>query len=192
MLWYYLITDFTYVLVYCYIVPGVILMGAFVFFVKDTPIGLVTKVSAERAYASLAFIAKVNKKDSFDLTVEEMGQIQEEYKTSLMKQNTSQKSKVFSIIDLFRYASVRRLTLLFICLDFVMDLEYFTPSLMLGQFNFSIFVNGLVIQSAQIFASITGCFVIHRFKRRLFGIASLFIIMGCSLTLVFIWDQNSQ
>ena len=62
MLWYYLVTDFTYVLVYFYIVPGIFLLLALIFFVKDTPIGLVTKASPEKAHRSLAFIAKVNQK----------------------------------------------------------------------------------------------------------------------------------
>ena len=63
---------------------------------------------------------------------------------------------------------------------------------MLDQFHFSIFINGCVIQSAQIFASVASCFLIYKFKRRLYGMVSLTLIMVSSLILVFIWDQNNE
>jgi len=68
--------NFTFVLIYFYLIPGLLLMMALIFFVKDTPIGLVSKATAERAYISLAFIAKINQKDDFDLTIKEIEQIQ--------------------------------------------------------------------------------------------------------------------
>jgi len=63
---------------------------------------------------------------------------------------------------------------------------------MLDQFDFSIFINGCAVQSAQIFASIASLFLIPRFKRRLYGMTSLTLIMLSCLTLVFIWDQNKE
>jgi len=83
------------------------------------------------------------------------------------------------------------MTLMLIIMDFTIDLEYYTPTLMLDQFHFSIFVNGLVIQSSQIFASIISSLLVYRIKRRIFGMISFAVVAMCSFGLIFIWDQDS-
>jgi hypothetical protein len=68
VLWFYLLRDFQLVLLYCYLVPAVLATAALIFFVKDTPICMVTKGSPEKALKGLRFIAEVNGRD-FDLTL---------------------------------------------------------------------------------------------------------------------------
>ena len=68
--------------------------------------------------------------------------------------------------------------------------EHLTPTLMLSQFHFDIFISGASIESAQIFAAVFGFFTIYRLPRRIEGGVSFFIIMICSIVLIFIWDQN--
>ena len=53
--------------------------------------------------------------------------------------------KSFTIIDLFRYKSLRWLTVMVIFVDIFFFFQYITPTLMLNQFKFSIFLNGTVI-----------------------------------------------
>ena len=48
--------------------------------------------------------------------------MQVNYKAGLNDANSSNKSKRFSIIDLFRYKSLRRMTLMLMVMDFVIDL----------------------------------------------------------------------
>ena len=97
----------------------------------------------------------------------------------------------FNIIDLFRYKSLRMMTLIVIFLDCIFYLLYLAPTLMLNQFNFDIFLNGASIESAQVFAGVLGYFTIYKVPRRLAGCASLLVIMGCSTVLIFIWDQDN-
>lgn len=70
VLWFYLLRDFKLVILYCYLLPAVLVTGALIFFVKDTPICMITKSSPEKAHEGLYFIAKTNGKDAeFNLTI---------------------------------------------------------------------------------------------------------------------------
>jgi hypothetical protein len=82
------------------------------------------------------------------------------------------------------------MTLYLIVLDCVLMLQYFTPTLMLNQFNFDIFINGAAIESAQIFAGVLGYFTIYKLPRKIAGIVSFTAITGFSIILIFVWDQN--
>jgi len=94
------------------------------------------------------------------------------------------------MLDLFRYKSLSLMTLYLLFLDCVFALQYLTPTLMLNRFNFSIYVNGLAIESAQIFAGLIPYFTIYKAPRRLEGMISFGVILICSLVLTFVWDQN--
>ena len=107
-------------------------------------------------------------------------------------QSGRSKGRKFTILDLFRYKSLRMLTIVLVVMDCTLDLEYYTPTLMLDQFKFSIFINGLVIQSSLILASLLTSFLVYRFKRRIFNMVSYSVVMICALVLVFIWDQNKE
>ena len=83
------------------------------------------------------------------------------------------------------------MTILLVFLDIVFSLQYLAPTLMLGQFNFNIYVNGLVIESAQVFAGLIPFFTIYKIPRRWEGVVSFGIICACSIVLIFVWDQNA-
>jgi hypothetical protein len=82
------------------------------------------------------------------------------------------------------------MTFLLIILDCVFYLQYLAPTLMLNQFHFNIFLNGAVIESAQLFVFFIGYFTIQRVPRRVYGMVSFTIITGCSIVLCFIWNQH--
>lgn len=82
------------------------------------------------------------------------------------------------------------LTLMF--LDCAVALQYYTPTFMLDQFKLNIFVNGLVVESSQLLASIGSCFMVYRFPRRIVAIVGFAIILVSAVVLIFIWDQNQQ
>jgi len=165
----------------------------FLVFFKDTPISLISKNSPEKAYQNLMHIAKINGIDNPDLTLEEVKEIQNRYKRDILRKSvTSNKSKKFTFIDLFRYKSLRIMTITLIFVDCVFVLQYLTPTLMLNQFDFNVFVSGSVIEASQILVSIFGYLAIYRVPRRISGMISFTIIMICSIILVFIWDQNGS
>lgn len=69
VLWFYLLPNFQEVLIFFYLIPLVIVTIGFLLFVKDTPICMVSKLKAHKAHRGLKFIAQLNKKEDFDLTV---------------------------------------------------------------------------------------------------------------------------
>ena len=96
------------------------------------------------------------------------------------------------MIDLFKYKSLRRLTILLVIMDCTLDFEYYAPTLMLDQFKFSIFINGLVIQSSLIIASIVTTFFVYRVPRKKFNSISYILVGICAVVLIFVWDQNKE
>ena len=70
VLWYYLLSNFEHVLFFFYSIPCFILLITAGFFLKDTPVSLVTKYSAKNAQKSLEYMAKMNKKADCHITVE--------------------------------------------------------------------------------------------------------------------------
>ena len=71
-------------------------------------------------------------------------------------------------------------------------LEFYSPTLMLSQFNFTIFVNGLVVQISQLCAGVMSFIMISRLKRRNVAIVGLVILGICSVVMIFIWDQDKE
>ena len=78
VLWFYMLEDFELVLIFFYVIPSLVVLVGLVFFVKDTPISLLTKYSAKDAFDALSMIARVNKKP-FSMTEEDIRNMQDRY-----------------------------------------------------------------------------------------------------------------
>ena len=100
--------------------------------------------------------------------------------------------KSFTIMDLFRYPSLRPIIISFTILDCILNLQFFTPTLILDQLNFNIFISGFVVESGQLLSGVLSYFLIYKVERRKMAIASFSIIAGCSLLLLFLWDQSGK
>jgi len=69
VLWFFVLPNFEIVLLAFYGLPIVVTGVLFLLFFKDTPISLITKYKAEKAYNDLLYIAKINGIDNPDLTL---------------------------------------------------------------------------------------------------------------------------
>jgi hypothetical protein len=76
VLWYYTVADFQKVLIFFYLVPCICVGVSLIAFVKDTPISLLSKFTAEQALGSLQVIAKFNGKTNFNLTLSDVVHLQ--------------------------------------------------------------------------------------------------------------------
>lgn len=65
---FYIFPNYQIVLLGCYGIPTVILLFALLYFVRDTPFWLITRLAPEKALKELRFIAKLNAKEDFDMT----------------------------------------------------------------------------------------------------------------------------
>ena len=63
---------------------------------------------------------------------------------------------------------------------------------MLADFEFSIFLNGVVIGAASAVSYIFSYFTINRIKRKTMAVFSFAAIFVVSFTLIFVWDSNGE
>lgn len=61
--WFYIFRDYSPVLIYFYGIPAVFSTLSLIFFIKDSPICMITKSSPERALRGLKHVAKINNKE---------------------------------------------------------------------------------------------------------------------------------
>lgn len=83
VLWYYAIGDWQIILIAFYLVPLVFVIIGSIFFIKDTPMCLVTRYKSERALKAFAFIAKINKKADFFISQREISRARRVYQSKL-------------------------------------------------------------------------------------------------------------
>lgn len=69
---FYVLRDFQKVLLCCYGPLILIVFFSFLFFIKASPIWMISKLSPEESLSQLAFIAKINQRESFDISVQEI------------------------------------------------------------------------------------------------------------------------
>ena len=100
------------------------------------------------------------------------------------------KPRHFSILDLFRYKSLSKLTIGCSFIHIVVSLQFYGPALILDRFQLNIFVNGLVIALSEL-AAYPICFaVIKDTKRKTIAQASYAVIAVASFCLIFVWRQG--
>jgi MFS family permease len=190
--WYYFVGDWQLIMALFYFAPSVIVTAAVVFFVRDTPICLVTRNSPTKALLAFKHIAKFNKVESLHLTVEEIDNIKEAYSQSSNERGGSQKQSRFSVVDLFRFKSLRGMTLMLILLQCTIIFEFYAPALMLDAFQLNIFINGLVVGVSEIIAYPICFYLIMRTRRQTVAYVCFAANFLCSVLLIFLWDQGSE
>lgn len=57
---YYWLNDWKLIFWIFYVAPSALVLAAVVFFVKDTPMCLIMRESADKAVSDMAFIARIN------------------------------------------------------------------------------------------------------------------------------------
>jgi hypothetical protein len=119
---------------------------------------------------------------------EEIIDAKEHYDFSVEKANLQK----FTVVDLFRYKSTRIITILMSILFCTICLSFYAPSLMLGEFEFNIYINGLAVGVSQITAYVGSYFLVGRSPRKLLGTICFAVTLACSLTLIFVWNQGSD
>jgi hypothetical protein len=143
---FYFIHDWKWVALLVFILPIIIALLGFILVVENTPIELIAYNTPEEIHASFMRIAKWNRVSEDVLTLESVREIKEEYDENQRKKH----ARVFSIVDLVRYKSLRSHLLPLGVLKFIMMFIYYAPGLLLNQFDMSIYVNGVVNGFAQI------------------------------------------
>lgn len=74
---YFWLRDWQLVFLYFYAVPAVFLLLGLTIFVVDTPMCLINYLSPNKARKALFWVAKINKKKDFYITLEEIKEVKE-------------------------------------------------------------------------------------------------------------------
>jgi hypothetical protein len=114
----------------------------------------------------------------------------QEMEQTRQEEETESESKRFTFIDMFRYPSVRWLTLMLTVVQLSINFLYYAPAMMLADFDFNIFINGAVLGAANISGRIFASLVIKKIKRKTMGILSFSTILVFSIILIFLWRPN--
>lgn len=84
------------------------------------------------------------------------------------------------------------LTLMLIVIFSTVNMIYYAPSLMIAQFNLSIYINGVVVSSSQVIAGAVSMYLILNCRRRFIAFVTFAVVLGCSTALIFLWDQSQE
>jgi len=104
------------------------------------------------------------------------------------KHNSNQN---FTVLDLFRFKSLRKLTCLLVLTFITIMLGFYVPALMIDQFNFSIYTSALVLSVSEIAAYPLVYFIINCFKRKVIAHFCFGFAFACAVVLLFIWSPGS-
>jgi hypothetical protein len=100
--------------------------------------------------------------------------------------------KKFTVVDIFKYKSTRSITILLSIVFCIICISFYAPSLMLSEFDFDFFINGLAIGVSQLIAYVATFFIVERARRRLLANICFGVALACSGTLIFLWDQGGE
>ena len=125
------------------------------------------------------------------MTEDEIIEIKSDYQKRMASCAKSHTSK-FSIVDLFRYRSLLSITLLGNLVHFIIITGFYGPALIVEQFNFNIFLNGLVIGTSEFTAYPLCLFLITRLGRKKIAYGCFIISFISAGALTFLWKQGNH
>ena len=79
VLWFFTVGDWQYIMGIFYFLPLIVVIVSAILFLRDTPMCLVTRYSPKSAFKDFKFIAKLNKVEAFDLTVDDIAEARATY-----------------------------------------------------------------------------------------------------------------
>ena len=69
---------------------------------------------------------------------------------------------------------------------------FFSPNLMLNDFQLNIFINGLVLGVSYVISEVFCYLVVKNCKRKTLAVGSMAVILACSIVLVFVYKPKAE
>ena len=102
------------------------------------------------------------------------------------------KDHKFTILDLWRFESLRKITLVASAVHFFVSLEFFIPAFIVDKYELGLYISGLAVGFSE-FLAYPLCYVmISKYGRRKTSIVGYSISLVCAILLFFAWDQGSS
>ena len=96
---------------------------------------------------------------------------------------------VFTYLDLFRYPSLRIITICSVFLFFTNNFVYYSPLALVDEFGFNFFLNGVFLNVAQFITFLFGMVIITHVRRKVFFYATAVVAFLSAFALIFL-SQN--
>ena len=94
------------------------------------------------------------------------------------------KNSPLTFIDLFRYKSLRKVSIFSMIIFLSNSIMYFIPNNLTNQFGFDFFVNGFLLFGTELITIPVALYLISRLKRKKFLMACALVMLACSLMLI--------
>ena len=104
----------------------------------------------------------------------------------LDKHKNKHKHKIFSPIDLFRYSSIRFISVAVCSLSIFIYILYYGPLMLISKLSFSPYVNAFVVNISELVTYPISYFLIERIPRQKIGYILYAISGAASFSLIFI------
>ena len=137
----------------------------------------------------MIFIAKLNKrKEQFDnnplMTVDKLEILKKKYNSELAEQ------PLLTFSSLFEYPSLRLKAICTMIIWFSIGFLYYAPFILVNQFGFNFFLNGILLDISEVLTYLFTYFAITHIKRKKLIYTTLIVIFFCCFALIFI-DKTS-
>ncbi len=109
-----------------------------------------------------------------------------------MRDSEEQRASKFTLLDIFRYPSLRWMTVGLILVQISISFLYFAPNLMLDQFQLSIFIYGVAYGLASLVATVIMYFAINKFLRKAVAVVAFAVTLLCSFILIFVYRPKAD
>lgn len=94
--------------------------------------------------------------------------------------------KAFTYIDLVRYPSLRWITIWAFVLFFCSSFLYFAPLIIVDEFGFDFYVNGVILNVSELVTLVISYFFITSLKRKMVNIITFTVALFSSFWLIFL------
>ena len=149
---------------------------------------LVMRYSSQEAVEGFRRIAKRNN-IYFDITTEDISRAKGIYENNMQIERS--KDHTFTIIDLFRFKSLRKITVVASAVHFLVGLEFYIPALIVDKYELGLYISGLAVGLSEFLAYPLCYFMISRCGRKITAIVGYSISLICAIILFFAWNQGS-
>lgn len=163
----------------CYFLPMLFMIVVVHVFVVDTPMDLVIRNCPQSALMSFEHQARLNGfYHNSTITLMEIFDLKDRYGEKMEKKNRS--SPHFSFLDLIRFSSLKKITVLLAFMQLTLTLSFFGPGLILDKFSLNIYNNGLTIGISYLLAFPLCFYLINKVERKLMAYACFGVAAVCA------------
>ena len=93
---------------------------------------------------------------------------------------------------MFKFPSLRKITVFLTILQIAINFLFYAPTLMIADFQFSIFLNGVVLGLASLVSYLFSYLTVNKVNRKTMAVVCFAVIFVISIALVFVWDHNNE